>query len=65
MGIISVEGFPILEVPLGNASVEGAGVQQKMVDIGLLILPNLGRGMLTQRIDEAVRVNHRYPFVYG
>ena len=47
--------MPILKVPLGNASVEGAGIQQKMVNIGLLVFPELGRGVLTQRIDEAVR----------
>jgi hypothetical protein len=37
--------MPILEVPLANASVEGSGVQQKMVNIGLLIFPQ-GRGYM-------------------
>ena len=31
--------MPILKVLLGNAPVEGLGIQQKMVNIGLLVFP--------------------------
>ena len=41
-GIILVQRVPVLEVPLHEAPVEGLSVEDKIVDIGLLPLPELG-----------------------
>ncbi len=38
-GIILVQGIPVIEIPLHHAPAEGPGMQDKIVDIGLLPLP--------------------------
>ncbi len=66
MGIITIQGVQIFEVTLGNASVERLGIQQKMVNRGSLILPQLRRCVLAQGVDKAVCVEHRrWPFLGG
>ena len=48
-----------------NPSVKGASIQDEVVDIGLLIFPDLGWGVLADGVDKAVGVKHRHPFIYG
>jgi hypothetical protein len=58
-GIIAVEGFPILEIPLRHKPIKRTGIHNEVIDRGLLIFPELGRGMLADGIDKAVGVDHR------
>ena len=64
--IITIQRLPILEIPLYDKPIKRPGIQEKVINIGLLILPQLGRGMLADGIDKAVSVDHRsIPFLYG
>ncbi len=40
-GVILVQDIPAFKLPLHDAPVEGPGIQDKIVDIGLLPLPEL------------------------
>src|SRR5215813_7138078 len=64
-GIIAVECGPIFEIPLCDKPIKRPGVQDEVVNVGLLELPELGRGMLAQGIDQAVGVEHKEPFKSG
>jgi hypothetical protein len=64
-GIIAIERVPILEIPLNDPPIKRPGMPKQIINIGLLVLPQLGRGMLADGVDEAVGVEHRHPFVYG
>ena len=58
--IIAVSCYPIFAIPLHDPSVKGASVQDEVVNVGLLIFPELGRSLLTDRVDKAVRMDHKY-----
>lgn len=48
----------VLEIPLHNPSVKGTSIHNKVINIGLLVFPELGRGMLAERVDKAVSMEH-------
>jgi hypothetical protein len=61
-GIIAVECCPILEVPLYDKPLKRPGMHNEVVNVGLLIFPELGRSMLAQGIHKAVGMEHRESF---
>jgi len=61
-GIIAVECCPSLEIPLYDKPLKRPGIHNKVLDIRLLILPQLGRSMLAEGIDETVGGEHRESF---
>ena len=49
-GVIAVEGGPIREIPLCDKSIKRSDIPNQIINVGLLILPQLGRGMLTEGV---------------
>src|SRR5712691_2190554 len=47
-----------------NPSVKGTSVQEEVINVRLLELPDLGRGMLAEGIDETVSGEHRESLSY-
>jgi hypothetical protein len=62
-GIIAVQRFPILEVPLCYKPIKCTGIPKQVINVRLLKFPELWRGMLADRVDEAGSIGS--PFVYG
>jgi len=44
---------------LNNPPVKGTGIPKQVIDIRLLVLPELGRGMLAEGINETIGTDHR------
>jgi hypothetical protein len=44
---------------LDNPPLKCPGIPKQVVNVGLLKFPELGRGMLADGIDKAVRVEHK------
>jgi hypothetical protein len=58
MGNITVSCYPILEVPLDNPSIKPPGMLKQVVNVGLFTLPQLGKAVLTQGVDETIGMEH-------
>jgi hypothetical protein len=57
-GIIAVSRSPIRAIPLHDPSGKGASVREEVVNVGLLIFPELGRSMLADGVDESIGMEH-------
>jgi hypothetical protein len=64
-GVIAVECCPILEIALYDKPLKRPGIHNKVIDIRLLILPQLGSTVLAEGIDETVGGEHRQSFRIG
>jgi len=60
--VIVVECCPILEIPLHYKAIKRPGIQKQVFNVRLLKFPELGRGMLTDGINETIGMDHRQPF---
>src|SRR6266446_10901831 len=49
---------PIRDIPLHDPSGKGASVREEVVNVGLLIFPELGRSMLADGVDESIGMEH-------
>jgi hypothetical protein len=47
---------------VNNPPIKCTGIQKQITDIRLFVLPELGRSMLVEGIDETIGVEHREPF---
>ncbi len=61
-GVIAVECCPVLEIPLCYKPIKRPGIPKQVVNVRLLIFPELGRSMLADRVDQAVGMDHRQSF---
>lgn len=57
-GIVTIECCPIFEIPLDHKLIKRPGILKQVVNVRLFILPELGRGVLADGVDETVGMDH-------